>query len=142
MGIFERDYMKRRTPDESASAEPAPVDNEVRRWKWIFVGALVLILIAFVTLPQKPARPGNTLPQSRSTAPTNAVTFPLDANTATVDELLAIPFLRPDTANAIIAARPFHSFKDIDRAYGIGPKTLERLKPYLAVSATNAPASQ
>ena len=50
---------------------------------------------------------------------------------------MQIPFLHLDTAEALIAARPFGEFEDLDRVYGIGPKTFERLKPYLFVTKTN-----
>lgn len=61
----------------------------------------------------------------------------LDPNTAARDELLRLPGVGEVLANRIIEGRPYVSVDDLDRVPGIGGKTLERLKPFLAIS--NAP---
>ncbi|MBM3983408.1 MAG: helix-hairpin-helix domain-containing protein [Planctomycetes bacterium] len=61
---------------------------------------------------------------------------PINVNTATADELQRLPGIGPVTAQAIVAARAskaFESVNDLDRAKGIGPKTLERLRPFVVV---------
>lgn len=60
--------------------------------------------------------------------PTRAVQI----NTASRDELMQIPGVGEVTANRIIEARPFVSQEDLLRVNGIGMKTLEKIKPYLA----------
>lgn len=56
---------------------------------------------------------------------------PINVNTATEVELQRLPRVGPATARAIIAARPFKSVDDLDRVKGIGPKTLDALRPFV-----------
>lgn len=61
---------------------------------------------------------------------------PINVNTATADELTRLPGIGPVTAQAIIASRavaPFHNLNDLDKVKGIGPKTLEKLRPFVVV---------
>jgi competence protein ComEA len=59
---------------------------------------------------------------------------PLDVNAASADELQRIPYVGPVTAAAIVAGRPFRTVDELDRVRGIGPKTLEKLRPFLVVN--------
>lgn len=58
---------------------------------------------------------------------------PLDLNAATLEDLQALPRVGPKTAAAILAARQergrFSQVDDLLEVRGIGPKTLERLRP-------------
>jgi competence protein ComEA len=58
---------------------------------------------------------------------------PINVNTATLQELEQLPGVGAVTANSIIASRPFRSFEDLDRVKGIGPKTLEKLRPFVVI---------
>lgn len=61
---------------------------------------------------------------------------PINVNTASADELMRLPGVGPVTAQNIIAARtakPFTSVADLDRAKGIGPKTLDKIRPFVVV---------
>lgn len=61
---------------------------------------------------------------------------PINVNTATADELMRLPGIGPVTAQNIIASRsvaPFQTVNDLDKVKGIGPKTLEKLRPYVVV---------
>jgi competence protein ComEA len=61
---------------------------------------------------------------------------PINVNIAGAEELQRLPGIGPVTAGAIIAARtakPFESVNDLDRVKGIGPKTLEKLRPFVVV---------
>jgi competence protein ComEA len=58
---------------------------------------------------------------------------PINVNIATMEQLLMLPDVGPVTAQAIIAARPFASVIDLDRVKGIGPKRLEKLRPFVKV---------
>jgi competence protein ComEA len=65
--------------------------------------------------------------------------LPIDPNTADALTLTTLPGIGPVRAQAIIAARqrrPFRSVADVERARGVGPRTLERLAPHLAVAHT------
>ena len=56
----------------------------------------------------------------------------LSLNTATERELeLLIPGVGPSTAAKIVAARPFESVEDLLEVSGIGPATLEKIRPYV-----------
>ncbi len=56
----------------------------------------------------------------------------LSLNTASERELeLLVPGVGPVTAAAIVAARPFESVEDLLDVSGIGPATLEKIRPYV-----------
>lgn len=55
----------------------------------------------------------------------------INPNTAARDELMLLPGVGEVTANRIIQARPFQKPEDLLNVEGIGPKTLERIKPFL-----------
>ena len=55
----------------------------------------------------------------------------INPNTAARDQLMLLPGVGEVTANRIIEARPFKKPKDLLQVEGIGPKTLQRLTPYL-----------
>ncbi len=65
------------------------------------------------------------------------VGLPLDLNTAAVHELTAIPGLGASTAGAIVAHRDLHGpFRNLDAlaaVEGLGPASIERLRPFLVV---------
>jgi len=61
---------------------------------------------------------------------------PVDVNRASATELEALPGIGPALAGRIVAARgerPFSSVDDLGRVRGIGPATLERLRPLVVV---------
>lgn len=55
----------------------------------------------------------------------------INPNTAARDELMRLPGIGEVTANRIIEKRPYVSMDDLTRVTGIGPKTLERIRPFL-----------
>ncbi len=56
----------------------------------------------------------------------------LSLNTATERELeLLVPGVGPVTAARIVAARPYESVEDLLNVSGIGPATLEKIRPYV-----------
>ena len=58
---------------------------------------------------------------------------PIDVNAASEAELQRLPGVGAVKARAIIAARPYKSVDDLDRASGIGRKTLDALRPFVVV---------
>lgn len=58
---------------------------------------------------------------------------PIDVNTASEAELMRLPRVGPATAKAIVTARPFKTVEDLDRVRGIGPKTVDALRPFVTV---------
>src|SRR5215813_2024064 len=61
--------------------------------------------------------------------------FKVDVNSAELNELIAIPEIGQTLAQRIVDYRkqhgPFKDIQDLRHVRGIGPKTLERLKPFL-----------
>ena len=61
--------------------------------------------------------------------------FEVDVNTATWPELVQLPGIGESLARRIVESRqadgPFFDYEQLRRVKGIGPKTLERIRPYL-----------
>lgn len=61
----------------------------------------------------------------------------LDVNTATAEQLQLLPGIGPSRAAAIIAERerngPYRTVEDLARVRGIGPVTVENLRPYVRI---------
>ena len=53
----------------------------------------------------------------------------VSVNSANMAELDTLPGVGPATAALIVAGRPYNSFEDLLNVKGIGPKTLEKLRP-------------
>jgi competence protein ComEA len=68
-------------------------------------------------------------------APRLKAKFQTDVNAAEWTELMQLPEIGQSLARGIVESRerdgPFASHDDLDRVPGIGPKTLERIRPYL-----------
>jgi len=62
----------------------------------------------------------------------------LDPNTAARDDLLRLPGIGELMANRIIESRPYETIEDLLEVSGLGRKTLERLRPHLAIGAPPA----
>jgi competence ComEA-like helix-hairpin-helix protein len=56
---------------------------------------------------------------------------PVDINSATEKELIALPGVGAKTAKEIVAARPFKTIDDLKNVKGIGDKTFEKLKAHV-----------
>jgi competence ComEA-like helix-hairpin-helix protein len=67
---------------------------------------------------------------------------PVDVNAAGPDELALLPRVGPSLAAAIVADRdargPFRAIADLDRVRGIGPATLDGLRPHVTVGRAYA----
>lgn len=85
--------------------------------------------VAAATAPSTAARP------ERAAKP--AVQFPIDLNTATAEQLEAIPGIGPVLAQRIVDHRRLHgkfqSVDDLLQVHGIGQKRLESMRPYVTV---------
>jgi competence protein ComEA len=53
----------------------------------------------------------------------------VNLNTATLEQIVALPSVGPTMAQRIVDGRPYRSISDLDKVKGIGPKLLEKLAP-------------
>ena len=62
---------------------------------------------------------------------------PIDLNAATATQLRQLPSIGPKTAARILAHRqqhgPFKKVEELQQISGVGPRTIERLRPLLLV---------
>jgi competence protein ComEA len=53
----------------------------------------------------------------------------VNVNTATLEQIVALPSVGPTLAQRIVDGRPYQALADLDKVKGIGPKLLEKLAP-------------
>lgn len=82
-------------------------------------------------LVDNPSTP--SLPSSPSQGKLKPGDPPLDINAATEADLQRLPGIGPAMSARIFAAKPFKSIEDLRRVKGIGAKTLENLRPFIAI---------
>lgn len=116
-------------------AEPSPESPWLRRADQATVAALVVAaLVAMALYAWLRGGPRGTMIEI-DRAPPRAARFRVDINVADWPELAQLPEVGETLARRIVAARekdgPFASHEDLQRVPGIGPKTLERMRPYL-----------
>lgn len=80
---------------------------------------------------------GAWLARSGHEASSNATamqgTMRVNINTATLTELESIPGIGEERAKHVVAGRPYTSVDELIKVSGIGPKSLEDLRPYVKV---------
>jgi competence protein ComEA len=91
------------------------------------------------TVATKPAAQATDPPTEVSDwkTPTPTVNFPININTATMEELDALPYIGQVRASEIIAYRqahgPFKRIEDIMKVYGITQEIFDRLKDLITI---------
>lgn len=106
-----KEFMARREAQQQAKSGS-------QRWLLILGAIAIAVVVAIVLLRGDPAK------------------RILNPNTATAEELATLPGIGPQTASAIIQKRkgkPFTKIEDLLDVKGIGPVTLEKMKPRLKV---------
>jgi competence ComEA-like helix-hairpin-helix protein len=58
----------------------------------------------------------------------------IDINNGTSEEIEKLPGIGPKLAANIIAGRPYRVIDDLDRVKGIGPKMLQKIRPYVFIA--------
>ncbi|RMH25266.1 MAG: ComEA family DNA-binding protein [Planctomycetota bacterium] len=111
---------------------PAPIDataTTIARSTRV-IACLAILAVASLGLAR------SVLPAS---APAAVGTIRVDLNAASAAELDLLPHIGPALAARIVEDRaangPYSSVDDLQRVSGIGPKTVERLRPVAEVSA-------
>jgi competence ComEA-like helix-hairpin-helix protein len=106
----------------------------------------IIWVFTFVSLLA--AQPGSWAAQQAKSADNNGTTEPranrptskkVDLNTASKEDLQALPGVGPVTADAIIAARPFKSVQDLKNVRGIGETKFGQLRSQVTVSHAKGP---
>lgn len=133
MGLSDREYM--RSPQEPAISSST-------------VGIVVLILLAaifvwpliFAPRPPKMSSFRQQLESQIIAADPKykryerlAEISPIDVNVASYNELMLLP-ISDKLVAAIIAGRPFFTVDQLDDVYGIGPKTLDVIRPDVRIN--------
>lgn len=112
-----------------------PTHSLLRRAEQAAAGGLVaLSLTAIVLWCLAQRRLGQRLIDLDQAAP-HPVPLQVDLNEAPWPELALLPGIGPQLARRIVADRqvrgPFRDVEDLRRVKGIGPVTLERIRPYV-----------
>lgn len=97
--------------------------------------AFVLVAIAALSAGRRGPRSFSPLPEVPVAAPPPVV---LDPNTATRDQLEALPGIGPTLAQRIVEGRmrrPYRRVDDLRRVRGIGERTLARFRERLRVGS-------
>jgi competence protein ComEA len=119
----------------SQSAEPPPPNDFLRPREQRSVAVLAagaLALLAAIWWRHGGHR-GGVIDIDR--APPLVATFQVDVNRADWPELIQLPGIGPTLAQRMVDDRQqngaFQDIEDLSRVSGLGPRTLERIRPYL-----------
>lgn len=108
-------------------ADPPNGDPSLIRFGSVVLFACLLFLAALLLIHPKVPTDASHRDHFRTT---------LDINTATTAQLGALPNIGPALAERIASDREtrgrFDSLDDLDRVPGIGPRTIEALRPHAA----------
>src|SRR5262249_37242161 len=101
---------------------------------WVFVAAGIPPTVKEIGPPltvEPSKRPGAKPNKAAS------LTGPIDINTADATQLMRLPGIGPVLSRRIVAERankPFQTVGELRRVKGIGPKTLEKITPFVIIS--------
>lgn len=129
------------------SATEAPVSAKARNaWFWLkehdqfFVAVCVAVFLILVTINWLRLSGWGAAPLEVDRQAARRYDFTIDINNASWVEWAQIEGIGEVTARKIVEDRdtngPFHGISEVQRVKGIGPKTLERMRPFLRVTAS------
>ncbi len=150
MGIYDRDWMRRRDEDSSSApssvTKPPPPNPRGVVVRCLILAALLIVGLCFSggilkksikepepvfgELDSIPSISNDLIPEREEEAPIKPLS-PVNVNEASLEELRRIPDMRENVALAIIRMRPYEKLEDLTRVPGIKEKRLELLRPYL-----------
>ena len=121
MPITERDYMK-------DGWRPRRRGSRLRWLAFLVVTAAAVLLLSRIWPVPSRDSTGRGAPPTFESKPRL-----VDVNSASLDELAALPYVSEKVALAIVEGRPYARPEDLLRVRGIGPKILERIRPHIRV---------
>ena len=128
-------------PEAAASADLADGRQSVlglRDSDRLIAGVLAAVVLALAAIQWLRLGGWNAKPVAIDRPPEMVYEYKVDVNTATWVEWMQLPGVGETLARRIVAHReangPFTSIEELDRINGIGPKTLEDLRPWLVIS--------
>lgn len=81
--------------------------------------------------------PAQTDPAEKATQPTQSISFPLNVNSASAEELQSLPGIGPVLARRIVAYREenggFSRVEELMQVEGIGEKRIEEILEYITI---------
>ena len=123
MGSLDRDAMEHRTGP--------PLEREAGFGSRLLTAGLVIAVAGVAFWFLRGIRP---LPKSASREGSLVVNI----NDATHEQLETVPGIGPSLGARIIAGRPYQSVDDLLKVAGIGPQTLERMRPFFKIDGKTA----
>jgi competence protein ComEA len=99
-----------------------------------FIRTLVLACLGLGLVVSTPAAERSKKAAPADSRAENARQAKVDINTADLATLESLPGVGPQTARAIVAARPFNSIDDLERVDGIGPARMGELRGLVKAS--------
>jgi DNA uptake protein ComE-like DNA-binding protein/uncharacterized RDD family membrane protein YckC len=100
--------------------------------RWLVFSALALIVLLSLNTPRDARLSSSKISKPDESTEVRRPSI-VNVNRATLAELEALPRVSERIALAIIDGRPYSSVDDLIRVYGIGPKTLENIRPFVKV---------
>jgi competence protein ComEA len=132
----------RQTPEDKkqSATDPDARTLWLRRGDQIVVWLLTVALLGLLTLHWMRLSRWGSMPVELSSQQPRESFYSLDINAASWVEWAQLEGIGEKLARRIVADRddngPFRRIDDVGRVSGIGPKLLEKLKPFLRVEAT------
>ena len=131
MPVSEREYM--RTPRKKPSGSGVS-HVDMSNFRAGVIGLVCIAAVLGFLFLAKQFSSNKKLSTKREHRLTLRDVAPVDINNASHLELTLLPRISSTKADAIIAERPFKTIEQLDDVYGIGPKTVANLRPYVTIS--------
>ncbi|MBS0203357.1 MAG: helix-hairpin-helix domain-containing protein [Planctomycetes bacterium] len=137
------------TPEPSAPLEIAAKSADaylwLRRGDQVFVGLLIALLLGLLGIHWVRLSRWGTAPVELSSQKPREYYYSLDINTASWVEWSQLDGIGETLARRIVADREerglFHDPEEVNRVRGIGPKLMDRIRPFLR-GGTDAVATE